>query len=785
MRLNLICSKSICAITVLSRRSTQLKPHAVSVALAVLLINSLPWLMHAQTVASCQKTAPISYPPYVDTSATTPGWSPTASVSYAKTHMVLGDIDGDGEDELVALTPQNQIQVWHWIQTGWTPMAAFPSAQIATHPPTNFNQVVAEQINLADVAGNGQKDVVVYVTWENSYAIPSSANYRYQEQIYHRNPYTGIWTELTNYLVTAPSIWFQPNSASPQEARLLSWTPGQFNKFEPQTWTGSTWQDLNSTAYISLDSNSTCANTGGPCISFADLNGDGYADLTALRDDGTMVIYLSFPNGNYFAVPPIHSKVPSIPTVGGAVNSTSASVWQISNSLLLFRHGAALFPYKFTNSGFLTGDFVEVGDPAGLLYAGGGLNIDFWAFTNPIISTITVAPMKVGPNPAIVMVSQNGVYDYTVSANSAGQPIIGARVLMNPDISINKGFGPSGYSGYFQFGIEGSNQIMIARSSSGVVNRVPSGPATSYTFVDPETLTTEGYPSFTASQQLAYEYIGANTAGNPDLRSLYPDPAASWANIETQIESLAAPPAASGISLADYQYVQKQLVQEVAALQSVNLFYGVTGQILTNTYLVKDATLSEITDVLALPSQPDVSGAVLNDLTTALGGLGAAAEGAGVIFKISQTVSNALNGAGTLLELLGTVTGDSITYTSSTPVAADTYDLKTSLDDSSLGALTANACSQLETLSSWNQSKPIAGRNPYWYVSPRSGNPAGCPAGDAVPVSAVRLASACPFEMVIRIRHPISPQSTAFSWQRKLPGFGHGPSLLSQLRWQR
>jgi hypothetical protein len=40
------------------------------------------------------------------------------------------------------------------------------------------------------------------------------------------------------------------------------------------------------------------------------------------------------------------------------------------------------------------------------------------------------------------------------------------------------------------------------------------------------------------------------------------------------------------------------------ALQSVNLMYGATGQILTNTYLGKDAALAEITDVLGLSPQP-------------------------------------------------------------------------------------------------------------------------------------------------------------------------------------
>ena len=253
---------------------------------------------------------------------------------------------------------------------------------------------------------------------------------------------------------------------------------------------------------------------------------------------------------------------------------------------------------------------------------------------------------------------------------------------------------------------------MLVRSVNGIVSLVQSGGA----FVDPNTLTDRGYPAYTDSQKKAYQYISANSARNPDIRSLYTDPAVPWASIQYQVETMGSPPASSNISAADFQFVKKQTIDELTAIQSVNLMYGATGQILTNTYLVKDATLEEVTDVLGLPSNPDITGPVLNDLTTALGGLGTALSAAGSIIQLTKdaaklaSIINQIQAAGSLAYLLSGITGDTATYTAQTPpdIATGKYSLKTSLDNLALGAATSNACNQLASLSAWNQSKPLA-----------------------------------------------------------------------------
>lgn len=701
MLLNLFFGKLPGVRSALSRHSHKLKIPTASGVLAAVLVSSLAPLMPAQSVAQCQPTAPALFPPFVDTTSTTPGWDPNATPAYAKTHLVMGDVDGDGDQEIVALS-QGQIQLWHWIQTGWTPMIAFPNALIAAHPPLTGSTATAEQINVADVNGDGQKEIIVYTAWTGG----TNPTY-YQEQVYHYNLYTDTWTLLTVDQVAAPSYFFKLHTKDIQDTRLRGWIPGGFLEMNIQQFTKGHWinvPDDPNGQLRSLGFKSQCTQTGGgACIGLYDVTGDGIADLVALGDNGTTYVVPST-SQHYFGGTPIQSKIAQAAVSGGVVNSTTVAGWQLNQGLLLVPGLDTMTAYKW-----MTNDFEAVSDPNGLLSGSEKFyNPNGYQYDLALLHTLTVLPNATSTNAQIVFAGLYGTYDFPLTANATGQLTVGNPQIITADIGIETGFSDTGYSGYFRVATEGTGLAMIARSPQGIVTRVPNSSAKPSQFVNPETLTDRGYPAYTAGQLLAYQYIGANAAGNPDLRSIYGDPAVSWANIQTQIETLAAPPAAAGIALADFQFAQKQTIAEVAALQSVNLLFAATGQILTNTYLVKDASLSEITDVLNLPAQPDVSGEVINDITTGLNSLGAAAEGAGAVLSALKGISAALNNSGSVLELLGTITGDIATYTTSNPIATNSYDLKTQLDNSGLGAVTANACHQVAALSSWSQSKPIS-----------------------------------------------------------------------------
>jgi hypothetical protein len=119
--------------------------------------------------------------------------------------------------------------------------------------------------------------------------------------------------------------------------------------------------------------------------------------------------------------------------------------------------------------------------------------------------------------------------------------------------------------------------------------------------------------------------------------------------------------------------------------------------------------------VLSLPSQPDVAQTVLNEVTTALGGLGALLEGVSSAVTLVDVLSDAariesvIGSAGSLLEMLGAVTGDASAYTAPVPgTGTNNFDLKTSLDNLSLGAATSNSCHQAASLASWTSSKFIS-----------------------------------------------------------------------------
>jgi hypothetical protein len=77
--------------------------------------------------------------------------------------------------------------------------------------------------------------------------------------------------------------------------------------------------------------------------------------------------------------------------------------------------------------------------------------------------------------------------------------------------------------------------------------------------------------------------------------------------------------------------------------------------------------------------------------------------------SIAKIVNN-IYAASNVLSVVSTVTGDIATYTAGSPpdVATGSYSLKSYLDNSPLAVVSANTCHQFQSLSAWNQSKPIA-----------------------------------------------------------------------------
>ena len=95
--------------------------------------------------------------------------------------------------------------------------------------------------------------------------------------------------------------------------------------------------------------------------------------------------------------------------------------------------------------------------------------------------------------------------------------------------------------------MEGQNLVLLTRSASGLISHVPTPRPyeTGNFFVEPSTVpevSDRGYPTYTASQQLAYQYISPATIGNPDIRALYPNPAVPWAHFQNKLETVATPP---------------------------------------------------------------------------------------------------------------------------------------------------------------------------------------------------------------------------------------------------
>ncbi|HEY7388073.1 MAG TPA: VCBS repeat-containing protein [Bryobacteraceae bacterium] len=711
---------------------------------ALLLLGYTP-PAGAQSASSCQPAPPFINPAFSDQSS---GWSATTSVAAARGQLAVGDINGDGNDELITLI-KGQIQVWNWIQTGWSPAAAFPNSRIATDfgshvpPPGSVTDPVQfgpTSLQLADVDGDGQKEIVVYVTYMIGAApYPTWGD---KELVYHYNKSLATWSLLTSYplvypngstsnpqdLPYGPSHWFKAHSTDTRDTRLTYDIALNLDveQFVNGAWTklpvaGS--QALFSASIPGLNCTQTERGThtdfagqgqvipyGGVCAAFTDVTGDGIADMVFLGYEGKTWVVPSTPQ-QYFGGTPIASSIPAVavdpPTVEDRntnPNTTTLAGWQMGDvdgdgiaELIFPTPDGALNIYKWAAQ---SRDFVPISAPGLLSSASvipGTQSVSF------LPATLTVVPKMF-----------RGVTALTTGGPLFWVPYPEPPYYLSPFNSViagNAGFAPTGYSGFLRFAVENGVPVLIARSANGLVSEIPHNPNSLPLYVDAQTVTDRGYPAYSSSQQAAYQYISATATGNnPDIRSLYPDPAVPWAYLQQQIESMAAPPASSGISTADFQFVQKQTIAELTALQSVNAFFGVTGQILTNTYLVQDATLQEVTDVLGLPSNPDVTGPILSDVTNALGALGGGLFTAGAFLNLSKEVIDAVNQAAYLVSDLQTITADTATYTAPTPpdLSSGEYSLKISLDNSSLGALTANSCHQVAALSNWNEAKYIA-----------------------------------------------------------------------------
>src|SRR5579863_9329253 len=109
-------------------------------------------------LVSCQTPAPpFKIPSFTDANI---GF-PLNSTTMANPHnqFVTGDIDGDGNDELVTIL-NGDVRVWRWLSSGgWASAGKISNADISAQFPGNFYPL---GVNVSTIPGTASTDTTVF-----------------------------------------------------------------------------------------------------------------------------------------------------------------------------------------------------------------------------------------------------------------------------------------------------------------------------------------------------------------------------------------------------------------------------------------------------------------------------------------------------------------------------------------------------------------------------------------------------------------------------------------------
>lgn len=631
----------------------------------------------------CKTTPPVLYPNYTDSNK---GWNvnQVPDVVKGRIQMVLGDIDGDGQDELIA-TPweSGRIDLWRWEQSTWTPMLPFPV--------DSFRNAYPYELALANVTGRKAKDLVVHMA--------SKTSVLEREDVFSYDPASLSW----NLVATAPidatregrSLWFKGGKTSSIDSRFrVGASSSSISYLLNGQWAsqGAIGLDRSKLADCSRD-------YLNPCIAFADVNRDNLTDLVARYKDGTFHIFPSTA-GTFFGGRETISAMRVPESASGSESATFqlGDVDEDGFDELIFVTNANTVAVHYFDTA--ANDFRPWPD------AGNVQRLAPGDLSTPYFHSLTVAPMGAGAR-GVVVVTPSGIKKLIYISTGGTPGTVNLAITPNADISGNNGFNKENYLSYFRVGTIQGGLVMLARSSDGIKTIVGRNSSSFRA--------ESGYPSYTGiAQTTAYATIGRLVGTGPDIRAIYPNIGVPWASVQFRLVGLKVPAAPTEITAAAwtqaFERVRNQTIEEVTALQATHLLYSATGDFFTKTYLVKDAALSQVTQALNLPGNPDIGAQVLGGITDGLSLLGGLTSLGGSVLKLAEKVAARLEKANAFIGMISSIGGTIGTYAAPevADIATGAYNLKTTLDNISDASQIANSCSLGGALRNWTQSKPLA-----------------------------------------------------------------------------
>ena len=542
----------------------------------------------AQSPDFCSSVAPLQFPFWNDAD----GWSRPDQYETIQ----LADIDGDGQDELIA-RDSDGLTVQHWDQNArtWVPMLGSSAFPIDFSDAAGWNQPARYQsISFVDIDGDGKAELVALNVNNELLVLTYDERLKAFRSVRATSPNAlspdgqVILSPQTRFIRlgrSQPVEVFQPRSkeerfADFQGVRYGTLTASQLGSPTEATFTfklsGAGFSDaLTNFSYRALFNEGWFYS-----VSAGDLDGRGTAQIVYPTTSRYLNVFSYSPEGKKENLENFYRPQDAL------LLAFPADLRGNGGYDLVISDPDGLTPYRWKPGE----DLKVLGEPLTLFAYPPSIQPD----SAPLkFSSLQIANLRDGKGEVVLALLKDGLYAWGFNENTGRWE----QRTRYTGISEDTGYGDYSSIGTLQTGhVRIDNQertIVIARTRLGI--------RTAWYLPGPgfQTATAGYFPPFTGTQLTAYQYLSGKTGfSGDDIRSHYTNDYASIAEIRGKIAATTTPP--PGVSQADFDVVRNQLLDEADAVDTTRRFFDRTDTFTSSIYQDQRAYFDTLYRLLSL-----------------------------------------------------------------------------------------------------------------------------------------------------------------------------------------